>query len=174
MWFQEPLADIDDLILRCRDDKTRHFLAEATACYKAGAFRAAIVSTWIAVVFDFIAKLCELDRTGDVEARSLLAEFERVEQEKDIKIAIPLAQALERTLLEKAKDQFELLSSLEYKDLLRLHEDRHRCAHPSMHSIEDPYQPTGELVRYHLRNAVEFLLQHPPMQAKAAQERIWY
>ncbi len=50
---------------------------------------------------------------------------------------------------------FEFLSLLHYKDLLRLHEDRHRCAHPSMHSLEEPYQPTKELVQYHLQVVVQ-------------------
>ncbi len=40
--------------------------------------------------------------------------------------------------------------------------------HPSMNSIEDIYQPSAELARYHLRNAVSYLLQRPPVQGKAA------
>lgn len=167
------IEDVDTLISLCRDEKTKLLFAEAIACYKAGALRAAIVATWIAVVFDFIAKFRELELTGDKNATSFLTELERMYVEKDAQKAIRLAQDFERTILDTAKNQFELLSSHHYRDLSRLYEDRHRCAHPSMHSLEEPYQPTEELVRSHLRNAVTCLLQHPPVQGKAAEERIW-
>ncbi len=83
------------------------------------------------------------------------------------------SQDFERNILEKAKTQFELLSPLEYDDLKRLYEDRNRCAHPSMHSPEEPFQPTAELARYHIRNAAACLFQHPPIQGKAAKTRIF-
>lgn len=41
-----------------------------------------------------------------------------------------------------------------------------------MNSSEDTYQPSAELARYHLRNAVMFFLQHPPLQGKAALDRL--
>lgn len=71
-----------------------------------------------------------------------------------------------------AKNEFELLSPLEYQDLSRLFDDRNRCAHPSMLSIEEPYKPSAELARYHLRNTVVHFLQRPPVQGKAALDRI--
>ena len=170
---KDSLADVDSLISRCRDERTKPFLTEAIACYKGGAFRAAIVTIWITVVFDLIAKFRELDLTGDKNANIILAQFERIHLEKDPKKSIQLAQDFERDILATAKDKFDLLSSLQHKDLLRLYEDRHRCAHPSMHSLEQPYQPTKELVRYHLQSAVTCLLQHPPVQGKAALDYIW-
>lgn len=174
MDLKEPILDIYGLISLCCDEKTKPYLVEAIACYKAKAFRAAIVATWIAVVFDLIAKLHELKTMGDDDASKCLARFSRFQHETDPKNVIPLAQEIEQTILDVVKDSpFELLSFLEYKDLLRLHEDRHRCAHPSMHSLEEPYQPTEELVLYHLRNAVTFVLQQPPVQGRKAEEAIW-
>jgi len=69
-------------------------------------------------------------------------------------------------------DEFELFSHLEKEDLERLQRDRNRCAHPSMQSLDAPYQPTAELARTHIRNAVELLLQREPVQGKAAFQRI--
>jgi hypothetical protein len=41
-----------------------------------------------------------------------------------------------------------------------------------MSSPDEHYRPTGELARSHIRNAVEHLLSHPPVQGKAALDRI--
>jgi len=160
----EHLADLDELVLHCRDEKAKAYIAEALACY-----RACIVTTWIAVVFDFIHKLCELELTGDKQAQERLQKLENVQMGNDIRASL----VFEREVLDLARDKFEFLSALEYDDLKRLFDDRNRCAHPSMQSWDEPYQPPGELARYHLRNAVLHLLQRPPIQGKAALERIW-
>jgi hypothetical protein len=39
-------------------------------------------------------------------------------------------------------------------DIERLFEDRSRCAHPSMTSLEEPFEATAELARYDLRSAI--------------------
>ena len=41
-----------------------------------------------------------------------------------------------------------------------------------MSSADELYQPSAELAQYHLRNAVEYLLQHPPVQGKAALSKV--
>lgn len=167
--FGENLADLDELLLRCRDEQAKTYIAEAIACYRAGAFRACIVTTWIAVVFDIIHKLRELELSEDKQAREKLQKLEEIQRRNDVRASLEF----EREVLELARDTFEFLSALEYDDLKRLFDDRNRCAHPSMQSGHEPYQPPGELARYHLRNAVFYLLQRPPVQGKAALERIW-
>jgi len=57
------LIDVDELTLRCRDEQARKYIDEAVRCYKAGAYRSCIVSTWNAVVFDYLHKLNELEMT---------------------------------------------------------------------------------------------------------------
>jgi hypothetical protein len=166
--FEEGLADLDELVLRCRDKKAKSYIAEAVTCYRAGAFRQCIVATWIAVVYDFIHKLQELELAGDKNARTKLHEFEEIHRTGDIKRALDF----ERRIPGMARDEFELVTPLEYTDLLRLLEDRNRCAHPSMHSLEETYKPAAELARGHLRNVVVYLLQHPPVQGKAALDRL--
>ncbi len=162
----EQLVDLDELIIRCRDEQAREYITEAVACYKAGAFRSCIVAAWIAVVFDFVDKLRELALAGDKNAEARLADFDNVRKKEDL----PGSLAFERKILSYAKDEFELISAVEFADLSRLQEDRNRCAHPSMNVAAEAYQPSGELARYHLRNVVFYLLQHPPVQGKAALE----
>ncbi|ENV52103.1 hypothetical protein L292_1654 [Acinetobacter junii CIP 107470 = MTCC 11364] len=71
------LSDLDELVLKCRDQKAKSYIREAVACYKAGAFRSAIVSTWIAVSFDILDKLKELSLAGDKEAERQIESFDK-------------------------------------------------------------------------------------------------
>ena len=167
--MSERLADLDELVLRCRDKSTRQYIQEAVACYRAGAFRSCIVSTWNAVVFDFIHKLRQLDQTGHKNAQKKLEEFEDIRAKQDISRML----VFEKSVPDLAWKEFEFISPLEYSDLTRLLEDRNRCAHPSMQSLEETFQASAELARYHLRNAVMHLLQHPPVQGRAALDLIW-
>jgi hypothetical protein len=165
----ETFIDLDELILRCRDKLAKKIIQEAVACYRAGAYRSCIVATWNAIVFDFLHKLRELellDNNG--EATIILKKFEKIRSRSEFKELwkfesdIPLAQT-----------QFEFLSPVEKSDIERLFEDRSRCAHPSMTSLEEPFEATAELARYHLRSAVMHCLQRPPVQGGLAIKRIW-
>jgi hypothetical protein len=164
----ERLSDLDELILRCRGPAARAYIAEAVGCYKAGSFRASIVATWTAVVYDFLDKLRELELAGDTNAKRHLEKFEGARQSSNWKASLEF----ERNLLETARTEFELISPVEAADLERLEEDRNRCAHPSMSSSHDPYRATPELARTHIKNAVVYFLEHPPVQGKAAFDRL--
>lgn len=164
------LVDLDELALRCRDEQARQYIDEAVRCYKAGAYRSCIVSTWNAVVFDYLHKLRELEMSGDKNAQLILENFEVIRTGGDSKLKEALD--FERNVLEVAASGFELLTPLEKIDLKRIQDDRNRCAHPSMQSPEAPYHPTAELARSHMRNAVEILLEKEPVQGKAAFARI--
>jgi len=72
------LHDLEELVLKCRDERARAYIGEAVGCYRAGSYRAAIVATWIAVAFDIIDKMRELSLAGDREAERLTSEFEVV------------------------------------------------------------------------------------------------
>ncbi|WP_211178543.1 hypothetical protein [Brasilonema octagenarum] len=165
----EAFIDLDELIVRCRDKQARKFIKEAVACYRAGAYRSCIVAIWKAVVLDFLHKLRELELLGDKEASKLLEQFEKLSSEKKVK---ELWQ-FESDIPKKALKPFELISNVEMSDIERLFEDRSRCAHPSMTSLEEPFEATAELARYHLRSAITHLLERPPVQGRAARERIF-
>jgi len=166
----EAFIDLDELILRCRDKLSRKFIQEAVSCYRSGAFRSCIVSTWNAVVFDFLHKLRELALLGDKEAAKLLEDFDKLRSsDKKFKELWQFESDIPKNALTK----FELISTVEKSDIERLFEDRSRCAHPSMTSLEEPFEATAELARYHLRSAVTHLLERPPVQGRAARERIF-
>lgn len=166
--YATGLSDLDALVLQCRDGKARSYLAEAVKCLKAGAFRAAIVVTWVAVVHDLIAKLEQLALAGDKNAQAKVDHFRRTVASGDVKASLEF----ERTILDSARDEFEFFGHLAHVDLLRLRDDRNRCAHPSMIDPETDYQPAPELARCHAVNAVVHLLEHGPAQGKAALDRL--
>jgi hypothetical protein len=162
------LADLDELILLCRDDKARLYIVEAVACYRAGAYRSAIVATWIAVCYDVIDKLRELALSGDSAAQQNVDKLEQARASGDIEQSL----RFERGILNLAQDQFALITPLEFMDLSRLQEDRNRCAHPSLITLDQGFDPSAELARLHIRSAVLHLLQHQPVQGKSALERL--
>ncbi|RZJ84710.1 MAG: hypothetical protein EOO64_03060 [Massilia sp.] len=166
--MRSPLEDLDELILRCRDEKARSYIAEAVSSYRVGAFRSSIVASWVAVCFDIIEKLRELALAGDPEAEKQVLDLETTRKTGDLSRALKF----ERGILELAKDKFELLSPLEFIDLERLQNDRNRCAHPSLTSDDQAYLPSAELARLHIHSAVTHMLQHPPVQGKYALERL--
>ena len=71
----ETFIDLDELIILCRDKSAKKFIQEAVACYRVGAYRSCIVSTWNAVVFDFVHKLRQLEQVGNGDASQLLQNF---------------------------------------------------------------------------------------------------
>lgn len=164
-----PLADLDEIILQCRNVQSRELLREAVTCYKANAFRSAIINTWIAVVFDLIEKLRELSIGGDAEAATTVKRFETSQDTRDM----PEALKLERSLLTICHEKFDLFSKMELIDLERLFEDRNRCAHPNLVKMSEPYLPSAELARSHLRTAIETVLCFPPKVGKAALEELF-
>jgi hypothetical protein len=144
-------------------------MSEAVACYRAGAYRSAIIMGWIAVVFDFVHKLRELEMTGDKQAKKKLEEFDSARKAHDTSQSL----TFEKSVVTSMRDEFELISPIESMDFQRLFDDRNRCAHPSMVSSDDAFQPTAELARTHIVVAITSLLQMPPVQGKAALDRIW-
>lgn len=157
-------ADLDDLMAGCRSDLARDHFREAVGAYRAGAYRASIVSTWVAVVYDVIDKLKALALTGDSNASQKLTDLEVAHQSGDYQ----KANALEDQVVEWAHKEFEFLTPLEAMDIERIHQDRHRCAHPALVAQNEPYRPTPELARAHLRSAAVHLLHRQPVQGKAA------
>lgn len=165
----ETLQDIETLALRCRSDQSRTYIAEAVICYRSGAYRATIVSVWIAVIFDLIDKIRELSLAGDSNARAILQRYETYMQQMDRNDPQGVKNALEfeRELVSTCRDKLEFFDQQQIVDLERLREDRHRCAHPSFQRIGEPYRPTAEQARLHLTNAVSHVLAQPPVQGKA-------
>jgi len=162
------LYDLDELILVVKNKTSRMYILEAINAYRGKAYKAAIMSTWIAVSYDIIAKIRELAGQNNKTAISFV---------KDLDVAITnnnitQQSVIESSLLDKAKDEFEFISKHEFEDLERLKTDRNNCAHPAFVDTENLFQPTPEITRAHIVHAILHLLQHYPTQGKSAIERI--
>jgi hypothetical protein len=166
----ESLSDIEALAVRCHSEQSKMYVAEAIQCYRASAYRAAIVSTWIAVVFDLIDKIREIAVSGDAAAKALETRYETYisQIESNNTAGIKSALEFEREILEICRDKLQFFDPQQFVDLVRLREDRHRCAHPSFQRAGIPYYPSAEQARLHIRNAVVHVLALPPVQGKAA------
>lgn len=168
------LGDLEELVLSCRNEEGRKYIAEAVACYKAGAYRTCIVSSWIAVVYDLLAKIRELALSGDLAAQTIVDDLSKWQpgiSRGDLS-AIKKSLELERNIVNIANDQFGFFEGMQLTDLERLHADRNRCAHPTYQGTEQPYEPSAELARTHLVHAVRHVLSQAPVQGKAAAAQI--
>lgn len=158
---------LEDLQAAVRDPGSRRYLTEAVRAYQAGAFRPAIVGTWVAVALDLVNKIREIAAAGEGEARSFVEGLNRAIASGNVEHVAKL----ERDLLEVCRDKFELLSDREVEELERLRKDRHVCAHPAFVRPDEVFEPTPELVRVHLGTAVDAVLSKGPTPGKKAIER---
>lgn len=166
--FSEHFVDLDELLLRCRNDNAKKYIQEAILCYKIGAFRASIVSTWVAIVYDFVDKLRELSYSGDANANEKLSSFRKAQDHHSPTEALKF----EKNILDWSLNEFKFISPIQKDDLDRLVTDRNRCAHPSMMNHYEIYKPSAEQARLHIKNAVLYFLQYPPTQGKSALDEL--
>jgi hypothetical protein len=160
---------VEDLLNEVRSRDSRRYLAEAIGAYQAGAFRSAVVATWVAVAFDLIAKIRELDEAGDTKAGSFI---QGVNQAIENQAQNPnFLLDIERSLIKVAHETFEFIEPRERLQLERLRQDRHVCAHPAFVRPDEVFEPTPELVRAHLVTAVDAVLSKGPTPGKRAVER---
>jgi hypothetical protein len=163
--MQNQLADLEELLHSIKDESVRAYAKEAVVCYQNAAYRSAIVSIWVAVVFDLVKKIEYLaEQFSDIAAKRCLDEIELIRNNpKNI-------STWEEQIVEKAQNDLKLITHTEKAHLIRIRADRHLCAHPAMDREEKLFQPCPELVRNHIRVAIEALLSNPPIMGKAASD----
>lgn len=156
------IRDLESLVQSCWNEKARAHASESLRAYNAGAYRSCIVAAWTAVVYDFIEKLRFLADRGDKNAEVKLTALKKALSEYsggDFK----LLEQFERSIVEWAHRDFELITAIEASMLVRLKLDRNLCAHPSMSSLDEVYSPTAEQARLSLVVALEALLTKEPV-----------
>ena len=87
---------------------------------------------------------------GDAAATAFLNTWDNATKSGDI----PKLLQLEGGILEDATANTQVVNRLARTHLDRLREDRHLCAHPAFSAEADLFEPSHELVRLHLVNAV--------------------
>jgi len=158
--------DLDVLLTRIRNPRSRVYFLDAIKAYKAGALRGALTSAWVAIVYDLIAKYRALSALGDAAATAFLLSWDNATAGGDVSRLL----SLERTIIEDATVNTQVLNRIARTQLDRLREDRHLCAHPAFSAEADLFEPSAELVRLHLVNAVDLVLSQEPLQGRAISE----
>ncbi|MBB5152543.1 hypothetical protein [Saccharopolyspora phatthalungensis] len=158
------MLDLEDRVNRVFNPDVRPLVQEAYRCYVSGSARGAIVLTWTAICADLIAKAQILHEEGEGEAADLVSQVEKAQSSEESE-AIPIMLNLEKTLL-AITEKLELIDFTQRKQLERIRDDRHLCAHPSIRPLGELYEPTMEYARAHLVAALEAVLVHPPSQGR--------
>lgn len=156
-------VDLDILLTRIRNHQSRTYFLDAVRAYKAGALRAALTSTWVAVAYDLIAKYRELSANGDAAATTFIQGWDQATAIRDLRRLL----TLEGDIVDHATTSTQVISQVARTQLVRLREDRHLCAHPAFSAEAELFEPTPELVRMHLVNAVDLVLSREPLQGGA-------
>ncbi|MEQ4537961.1 MAG: hypothetical protein ABN479_03360 [Billgrantia sp.] len=162
------LTDLDELVQRVRNVHPRNYLNEAIVAYRAGAYRAALITTWIAVCVDIIEKVRELSAAGDGAAKVIEQRLDKIDPSD------PTAMlSFERELLDIAADDLELISVIEKAHLERLKEDRNICAHPTFSKDGSQFSPLAETALSFIVQSSNYLLIHPPVKGKVVINKIY-
>lgn len=156
-------TDLETLVAQVWSPDVRPLVEEAWRCYNAGAIRSSIAATWSAVSADIIVKLIRLADEGDKKAEQFRKDVTDAQEKGLTSDGVRAMQKIEASLVDKAV-AFELIDSIGKRELDRIREDRHLCAHPSLRTAGEVYNPRPEAARGHLAIALTTLLIHPPTQ----------
>jgi hypothetical protein len=135
---------MEELVGSIQDPQIKDYMTESLSCYMAGAYRASVVLTFIALFDDILAKLGELGKVNK-KARNVHenAKQKRLDQE-----------VFETYLIDQLKAN-ALLSSLDTAFLETLRVLRNKSAHPSGHHA------SAEEARFVFYEAVTRFLSKP-------------
>lgn len=162
------IEEVLEKVSSCEDANTKAFIEEAVKAYNAGAFRACINNTWLAIVMNIVYKIDQLALLDDKEANKTKAILDDNIKRNDIAGMLKF----EREILDEASIKFELFDPIVLIDLKRIQEDRNRCSHPLLNWDKEPFTPDAELARRHLFIAVDKLLSESNVFGKSVIERI--
>lgn len=162
------LKDLEQLQHDIVDPKTKTLVAEVVKTYEVGALRSATVSLWIAVVADLTQKMRHLGESGNGRARQKVKELDTAMETNNVKAS----QDYERTLLKVVTEELEILGIREQKELARLQDDRHLCAHPAYVEESDLFVPDAEMVRAHLVAACRSVFSQRPIAGKRLRDKL--
>ena len=157
-------TDVDILVHQVRDRTSRKLIEEAIIAYRGGAFRSAILSTYVAVAHDLISKIRELARDKHSQAKKL---SEEVDKTRDQVInAIKKDNQTSKSENDLLKDAIEILDlgSYQKEAFKRLKKDRNDCAHLNYKSDFEIFNPSPELTRTHIVHALQYMLINGPLR----------
>lgn len=163
-----PLRDLEQIQHDVIEPRSKTLLLEVIKCYEGGAYRAALVSLWIAVVADLTSKIRYLAESGDGKAAEVVSRLDEALANQ----TVSKVQDYERKILNIAEKELEIILPREKKELERLNEDRNLCAHPGYVNEAELFVPDAEVVRAHLVAATRAVFAQRPLAGKRLLERL--
>ena len=164
-------VDLDILLTRIREPRSKSYFLDAVRAYKANALRAALSSAWVAVVYDLISKYRELSTMGNAQATAYLKDWDAATNITNKQNTAKLLR-MESKILCHAAREIQFLNPHALIQLKRFRQDRHLCAHPAFSNQAELFEPSPEMVRLHLVNAIDLVLSQHPLQGKAISD--WF
>lgn len=162
------LANLDELIQQVRNTHAKNYINESIAAYRTGAYRASLITTWIAVCVDIIEKIRELSLSDDPAAKKFEEQLDKIQPNDPASML-----GFEREILNIACDELQLVSTIEKSHLERLKDDRNVCAHPTFSDDGSQFTPPAELALAYIVQAANYLLIHPPVKGKVIVQRLY-
>lgn len=138
------LTDMEELLARIPGADIRDYMREAMSCYMAGAYRGALVLSYIALFDDLLAKLGELGNVNS-EAKLIFTEATKKKADQDVYESYLINQLTSKNLI----------SGLDSSFLTTLRTLRNKSAHPSGH------KPSPEEARFVFFESIDRFLSKP-------------
>lgn len=145
------MLDLDEMVIGIKNTQVKKYLDEAIKSYKVGNYRSAIITSWIAAMFDMVEKFQILIRDREPTA---------IAQWRDIEPKIIAHENWETNLINAAKSA-DMISQYELETLEKLRGIRNKYAHPSFDEVGILFDPTPEEVRYFIRTLFDLILSQP-------------
>ena len=146
------MLDFDEILASIKDPEIKKYLEEAITSYSIGNYRSAILTVWIASMFDLVNKFEILTE----EREPTIVD----KWKNDLKPKIEKHQNWEYQLICTAQT-VDMISQYELEILQNLNKTRNRYAHPSFDEVGSLFDPTPEEVRYFIRTLYEIILSQP-------------
>lgn len=116
------LRDMEELLNKVYDEEIKDCLNEALKCYMGGSYRACVIMSVIAGIYDLHKKVKAL-AASNPDFKKLDDEVEEKKQKLEV---------YEKYLIEQcATEKIDMLNNNELKELQRCLDTRNDCAHPS-------------------------------------------
>lgn len=116
------LRDMGELLNKVYDEEIKDYLNEALNCFNGGSYRACVIMSVIAGIYDLHKKVKAL-ATSSPDFKKLDDEIEKRKRELEV---------YEKYLIEQcATEEIDMLNNNEVKELQRCLDTRNDCAHPS-------------------------------------------
>lgn len=138
------LTDMEELLARIPGSDIRDYMREALSCYMAGAYRGALVLSYIALFDDLLAKLGELGNVNST-AKSIFTEVNKRKADQGV---------YESYLIDHLSAK-SLVTGLDSSFLSTLRTLRNKSAHPSGH------KPSPEEARFVFFETIDRFLSKP-------------